>query len=72
MYYGVAAAKQAVADAGLEITDANREDVGVVFGSGAGGQTLMIENWQVARRRRARTASRRRSSPTASSTRPRG
>ena len=47
MWYGVAAAKQAVADAGLEITDDNREDVGVVFGSGAGGQTLMIENWQV-------------------------
>ncbi len=47
MWYGVAAAKQAVADAGLEITDDNREDVGVVFGSGAGGQTLMLENWQV-------------------------
>ena len=39
MWYGVAAAKQAVADAGLEITDENREDIGVVFGSGAGGQT---------------------------------
>ena len=47
MWYGVAAAKQAVADAGLEITDANREDIGVVFGSGAGGQTLMIENGNV-------------------------
>jgi len=47
MWYGVAAAKQAVADAGLEITDENREDVGVVFGSGAGGQTLMIDNWHV-------------------------
>ena len=47
MRYGVAAAKQAVADAGLEITDENREDIGVVFGSGAGGQTLMIENWKV-------------------------
>ncbi len=44
LWYGVAAAKQAVADAGLEITDANREDIGVVFGSGAGGQSLMIEN----------------------------
>lgn len=44
LWYGVASAKQAVADAGLEITDANREDVGVVYGSGAGGQTLMIEN----------------------------
>ena len=47
MWYGVAAAKQAIADAGLEITDANREDIGVVFGSGAGGQTLMIDNWHV-------------------------
>src|SRR6187431_2966253 len=47
MWYGVAAAKQAVADAGLEITDENREDIGVVFGSGAGGQSLMIDNWKV-------------------------
>jgi len=49
LWYGVAAAKQAVADAGLEITDANREEVGVVFGSGAGGQSLMIDNWTVLR-----------------------
>ncbi len=49
MWFGVAAAKQAVADAGLEITDANREDVGVVFGSGAGGQSLMIDNGDVLR-----------------------
>lgn len=47
MWYGVAAAKQAVADAGLEISDANREDIGVVFGSGAGGQNLMIDNWRI-------------------------
>ena len=45
MHYGVAAAKQAVADSGFEIDDANRTDVGVVFGSGAGGQQLMIENF---------------------------
>jgi beta-ketoacyl-acyl-carrier-protein synthase II len=45
MHYGVAAAKQAVADSGLEITDANREDIGVVYGTGAGGQQLMIDNW---------------------------
>ena len=38
MHMGVAAAKQAVADAGLEIDDANRTEVGVVFGSGSGGQ----------------------------------
>ncbi len=47
MWFGVSAAKQAVADAGLEITDANREDIGVVFGSGAGGQNLMIDNWKI-------------------------
>ena len=49
MWYGVAAAKQAVADSGLEITDENREDIGVVYGTGAGGQTLMIENGNVLR-----------------------
>ena len=37
IHYGVAAAKQAVADAGLEITDANRERIGVLVGSGIGG-----------------------------------
>ena len=45
MWFGVAAGKQAVADSGFEITDANREEVGVVFGSGAGGQQLMIDAW---------------------------
>jgi 3-oxoacyl-[acyl-carrier-protein] synthase II len=45
MHYGVAAAKEAIADSGFEITDANRTDVGVVFGSGAGGQLLMIESY---------------------------
>ncbi|HXG39475.1 MAG TPA: beta-ketoacyl-ACP synthase II [Candidatus Limnocylindrales bacterium] len=49
LWYGVAAAKQALADAGLEISDANRTEVGVVFGSGAGGQTLMIDNWTTLR-----------------------
>ncbi len=37
IHYGVAAAKQAVKDAGLEITDANRERIGVCVGSGIGG-----------------------------------
>ncbi|MGQ0697584.1 MAG: beta-ketoacyl-ACP synthase II [Panacagrimonas sp.] len=37
IHYGVAAAKQAVKDAGLEITDANRERIGVIIGSGIGG-----------------------------------
>lgn len=46
-WYAVCAAKQAIADAGLEITDGNREEIGVVFGSGAGGQQLMIDNWHI-------------------------
>lgn len=37
IHYGVAAAKQAVGDAGLEVTDANRERIGVLVGSGIGG-----------------------------------
>jgi 3-oxoacyl-[acyl-carrier-protein] synthase II len=44
---GVAAAKQAVADAGLEIDDENRTEIGVVFGSGSGGQELMNEQLEV-------------------------
>ncbi|MFM2106848.1 MAG: hypothetical protein RL338_1880 [Chloroflexota bacterium] len=51
MHYGVAAAKQALADSGLEVTDENRTEIGVVFGSGAGGQSLMIENWSTLRDR---------------------
>ena len=45
MHFGVAAAKQALADSGFELTDANRTEVGVIFGSGAGGQSLMIDNY---------------------------
>ncbi len=41
--YGLAASFQAVRDSGLEITDANRERIGVVMGSGIGGLTN-IEN----------------------------
>ncbi len=35
--FGVAAAREAVEDAGLEITDANRERIGVVVNTGGGG-----------------------------------
>jgi beta-ketoacyl-acyl-carrier-protein synthase II len=55
LHYGVAAAKQALADSGFEITDQNRTDVGVVFGSGAGGQSLMIDNYASLRARGPRT-----------------
>ena len=39
--FGVVAAKQALADAGLEITDANAERIGVSIGSGVGGLLTM-------------------------------
>jgi 3-oxoacyl-[acyl-carrier-protein] synthase II len=55
MHFGVAAAKQALADSGFELTDENRTEVGVVFGSGAGGQTLMIENYHTLHERGPRT-----------------
>ena len=54
MHFGVAAAKQALADSGFELTDENRTEVGVIFGSGAGGQAMMIDNYIDAPR--ARTA----------------
>ena len=41
--FGVAAAKQAVADSGLEIGPHNSEDIGVYFGSGVGGPGLMAD-----------------------------
>jgi 3-oxoacyl-[acyl-carrier-protein] synthase II len=44
--FGVAAAKQALADSGLEITPEIADDVGVVFGSGVGGPGLMMEALQ--------------------------
>lgn len=47
IHYGVAAAKQALADSGFEITDENRTEVGVVYGSGAGGQRLMIDSYRI-------------------------
>ena len=40
---GVAAAKQALADSGLEITDENRDEIGVIFGSGGGGPQLIMD-----------------------------
>ena len=39
--FGVVAAKQALADAGLEITDVNAERIGVRIGSGVGGLLTM-------------------------------
>ncbi len=47
MHFGVSAAKQAIADSGFEINDSNRTEVGVIFGSGAGGQALMIDSYAI-------------------------
>jgi 3-oxoacyl-[acyl-carrier-protein] synthase II len=44
MQYGVAAGIQAIRDSGLEVTDANRERVGLVFGAGIGGLATIEEN----------------------------
>ncbi len=41
--FGVAAARQALADSGLVIDDGNATEIGVIFGSGAGGPGLMAE-----------------------------
>jgi 3-oxoacyl-[acyl-carrier-protein] synthase II len=43
IHYGMAAGIEAVRDSGLEVTDANRERIGVAIGSGIGGLP-MIEN----------------------------
>lgn len=37
IHYGIAAAVQAIADAGLEVTEGNAERIGVAIGSGIGG-----------------------------------
>ena len=43
IHYGIAAGLQALADSGLEITDANAERVGAFVGSGIGGLPLIEE-----------------------------
>ena len=42
VHFGVAAAKQALADSGLVVDESNRDDLGVIFGSGAGGPYLLM------------------------------
>lgn len=37
IHYGIAAAKEAIEDAGLEVTEENAEHIGVAIGSGIGG-----------------------------------
>ena len=57
VHFAVAVAKQAVADSGLEVTDANRDDIGVIFGSGAGGAKLLMDAVDTWREKGARFVS---------------
>jgi 3-oxoacyl-[acyl-carrier-protein] synthase II len=57
VHFAVAVAKQAIADSGLEINDGNRDDIGVVFGSGAGGARLLMDAVDGWRERGARAVS---------------
>jgi 3-oxoacyl-[acyl-carrier-protein] synthase II len=57
VHFAVAAAKMAVADSGLEINDENRYDIGVIYGSGGGGQGLFISNQAVWKTKGARLVS---------------
>lgn len=43
VHMAVASAKQAIADSGLTVDDSNRDDIGVIFGSGAGGAKLLMD-----------------------------
>ena len=43
IHYGIAAAKEAIEDSGLEVTEENAERIGVVIGSGIGGLETIYE-----------------------------
>ena len=45
IHYGIAAAHQAIADAGIEVTDENAHRIGVVVGSGIGGIGGIEDNY---------------------------
>jgi len=44
IHYGIAAAVEAIRDSGLSITDANRENIGCMVGSGIGGLPMIEDN----------------------------
>ena len=44
IHYGIAASVQAIRDSGIDITDANRERIGCVIGSGIGGLPMIEDN----------------------------
>ena len=57
IHYGLAASAQAIRDSGVEITDANRERIGCMVGSGIGGLPMIEENHEEVRTRGARRIS---------------
>jgi 3-oxoacyl-[acyl-carrier-protein] synthase II len=57
VHFAVASAKMALEDSGLEITDHNRYDIGVIYGSGGGGQGLFISNQAIWKSKGARLVS---------------
>jgi 3-oxoacyl-[acyl-carrier-protein] synthase II len=57
IHYGIAASVQAIKDSGVEITDANRERIGVIVGSGIGGLPMIEDNHQELMTRGARRIS---------------
>jgi 3-oxoacyl-[acyl-carrier-protein] synthase II len=44
IHFGIAASVQAIKDSGIEITDANRDRIGTVIGSGIGGLPMIEAN----------------------------
>jgi len=57
IHYGVAASAQALRDSGIEITDANRQRIGCMVGSGIGGLPLIEDNHEEVRTRGPRRIS---------------
>jgi beta-ketoacyl-acyl-carrier-protein synthase II len=55
--FAVAATKEALADAQLDITDENADDTGIVLGTGAGGVNTLLQQQQVLEERGPRRVS---------------
>ena len=55
--YGVVAAQEAMADAGLVVDESNAEEVGVIFGSAGGGYSFILEQQRIFQERGARRVS---------------
>ncbi len=47
MHYGMAAARQAILDSGIEATEKNAERIGIAIGAGIGGLETIESNYQV-------------------------